>query len=958
MIGKTISHYRILEKLGEGGMGVVYKAEDTKLKRHVAIKFLPRQIAASEEERQRFKIEAQAAAALNHPNIATIHNIEDVDNETFIVMEYIEGKELKKIIDNNLLSIDDALNCATQIAEGLRAAHEKGITHRDIKSSNIIVTESDQVKIMDFGLAKVAGAGMHLTKSGTTLGTVSYMSPEQARGEEINHRTDIWSFGVVLYEMLTSEMPFKGDYEQAITYSILNEEQQPITGLRTGIPMEMERIVNKCLQKDPSDRYQHTDEFIVDLRQIKKESETRKLLSKTGMSRSLSQKQKRLFVVPSIIAFVILLLIAGYFFFSGEAESNERIPIAVADFVNLTKEPELDGLSGMLITALEQSRRLAVVTRSRMFDILDQMGKKDVTRIDESLSRQICQQANISAMVVASIRKFGKLYTIDLKVVDSNKNEYLFTAKEEAEGQESIPSMLDKLSKRTRIGLKERVTQVKETSQNVTSVTTSNLEAYQHFFQGEQLINQLKFEEAIEEFKKALARDSIFTQAYYRLAYAESWAGGSEEIPKNHLERAFKHINRMPEKERYLVRAQYRIVGDNYKAGIDILKEMEKIYPDDKEMIYNIGDWSYHINNYTTAVAYLNKTLQIDPNHQRALQHLTWTYRDMENYDNMLETAKRYVSVSGSVEPYLLLVDAFTQLGQFEHGIKYLQQAQDLFPDNYRITRIIADLYAYHGEYAKAEEELKKLIEKNRPSEIKRYGYAALAFFYPYQGKYRQALSSIDKAIQLSWQSKDTSRAGLGQALKAFTLLSGWNDPDKAWIEFEKTSPFRNKITGNPYWGYLNLIQLYQGDYVKAISLADSLMPKPWYQSVQSIMFSLKRDEKNAKIFADSVLQRATETAKIAVLYPLAECQYEKGQLNKALESVKKLQAINVRSRSFYYPKSFYLMGKIHEKKGDTNFAIKNYEKLLELWKDADEDLPDLIDAKERLAKLSAISSN
>lgn len=207
-----------------------------------------------------------------------------------------------------------------------------------------------------------------------------------------------------------------------------------------------------------------------------------------------------------------------------------------------------------------------------MFDILDQMGKKDVTRIDESLGKQICRQANISAMVVASIRKFGKLYTIDLKVVDPNKNEYLFTAKEEAEGQEGIPSMLDKLSEKTHVGLKEQLAQVKETSQNVASVTTNNLGAYQHFFQGEQLINQLRFEEAIEEFKKAVALDSSFAQAYYRMAYAESWGRGKEEITRNHLERALKNINRMPEKERYLVRAQYAMRDNNYKAILTIRK--------------------------------------------------------------------------------------------------------------------------------------------------------------------------------------------------------------------------------------------------------------------------------------------------------------------------------------------------------------------------------------------------
>jgi tRNA A-37 threonylcarbamoyl transferase component Bud32/tetratricopeptide (TPR) repeat protein/energy-coupling factor transporter ATP-binding protein EcfA2 len=260
MIGKTISHYRILEKLGEGGMGVVYKAEDTKLKRIVAIKFLPRHIAASAEERERFKIEAQAAAALNHPNIATIYAIEEVDDEMFIVMEFIEGQELKKKVISDQLSLNSVINIAMQIAEGLKAAHIKGITHRDIKSSNIMITESDHVKIMDFGLAKI-GKGVQLTKTGMTLGTAAYMSPEQTWGEPVDHRTDIWSFGVVLYEMLTGRVPFRGEYEQAVIYSILNEEPEPLLSLRPEAPTELERIVSTALAKDSNERYQHVEEM-------------------------------------------------------------------------------------------------------------------------------------------------------------------------------------------------------------------------------------------------------------------------------------------------------------------------------------------------------------------------------------------------------------------------------------------------------------------------------------------------------------------------------------------------------------------------------------------------------------------------------------------------------------------------------------------------------------------------
>lgn len=265
--GKKISHYKILKKIGEGGMGVVYKAEDTKLHRTVAIKFLPLDKLGSKQEKSRFIREAQASAALNHPNIATVYEIDELEGQSFIVMEFVEGRDLKEIIDDSPLKFKKALDIASQVAQGLQAAHDHGVVHRDIKSSNIMVTEKGQVKIMDFGLAKLAGSSM-LTKKGTTLGTAAFMSPEQTRGEDVDYRTDIWSLGVVLYEMVTGSLPFKGDYEQALIYSIVNENPEPMTALRSRVPMELERIADKCMAKDADARYQHANEIPVDLKAI------------------------------------------------------------------------------------------------------------------------------------------------------------------------------------------------------------------------------------------------------------------------------------------------------------------------------------------------------------------------------------------------------------------------------------------------------------------------------------------------------------------------------------------------------------------------------------------------------------------------------------------------------------------------------------------------------------------
>jgi len=331
MIGKTISHYKILEKLGEGGMGVVYRAQDTKLDRIVALKFLPRHLLCDEDAKARFIHEAKAASALNHTNITTIYEIDEAEGECFISMEYVEGKSIKQLLKEKTLSIQEILDISIQIAEGLNAAHKKAIVHRDIKSDNIMLTDEGLAKIMDFGLAKLKGVS-RVTKAGTTLGTVSYMSPEQARGEEVDHRTDIWSLGVVLYEMLTGELPFKGEYEQAVIYTILNEEPKLITDLRPDLPGELEHIMNKALSKSPDSRYQKAEDIVINLRELRNKLESAK----------------------------------------EQPSAKEHQPsIAVLPFVDMSPEKDqeyfCDGMAEELINALTKIEKLQVASRTSAF---------------------------------------------------------------------------------------------------------------------------------------------------------------------------------------------------------------------------------------------------------------------------------------------------------------------------------------------------------------------------------------------------------------------------------------------------------------------------------------------------------------------------------------------------------------------------------------------------------------
>ncbi|KAA3617751.1 MAG: hypothetical protein D8M58_00630 [Calditrichaeota bacterium] len=412
MIGKTILHYKIIEKLGEGGMGIVYKAEDTKLERQVAIKFLPHHVAGNTDERKRFETEAKAAAALNHANIATIYAIEETDDQHFLVMEYIEGKELKEIVrahDDSPKPIETTIDYATQIAEGLKAAHEKGIVHRDIKPANIMVTTDGKVKIMDFGLAKFRGS-VQLTQVGTTVGTAAYMSPEQAKGEEVDQRSDIWSFGVVLFEMVTGVLPFKGDYEQAVIYSIINEDPQPITGSATDIPEGLEQVINKAILKDPDDRFQNITELLAELRTLKNQSNENNI--NTVASLNKAPKRKTPYLIFGIFVTIMLTVVIALFFFPKKEQRKTIDLIAVLPFSNNKPGPETDylgfALADQIIGDLVYLKNIVVRSSSSV----RKYGKQatdlsiagDELKVDYILTGNFFKEANVIRLNVELIK--------------------------------------------------------------------------------------------------------------------------------------------------------------------------------------------------------------------------------------------------------------------------------------------------------------------------------------------------------------------------------------------------------------------------------------------------------------------------------------------------------------------------------------------------------------------------
>ena len=425
LIGQTISHYRIIEKLGGGGMGVVYKAEDTRLHRAVGLKFLPADMLHDSAALERFRREAQAASALNHPNICTIYDIGEQDGQQFIAMEFLDGQTLKHRISGKPLPFDEMLELSIQIADALRAAHAQGIIHRDIKPANIFVTKLGNAKILDFGLAKVVPAGSSgvasqmptasaeelLTSPGATMGTIAYMSPEQARGEELDARTDLFSFGAVLYEMATGRMAFSGNTAAVIHDGILNRAPTPLTRLNPHLPPELERIVNKALEKDRKLRYQSAAEIRTDLQRLKRDTESAKIpatSAEDGADKKLGLGWKVL--VPAALV-VAALSAGGYFYFHRTPKLTDKDTIVLADFTNRTGDPVFDGtLRQGLSVQLEQSPFLSIISDQQIQQTLEMMGRKPDAKLTPEIARELCERTDSAAFLDGSITQIGAQY--------------------------------------------------------------------------------------------------------------------------------------------------------------------------------------------------------------------------------------------------------------------------------------------------------------------------------------------------------------------------------------------------------------------------------------------------------------------------------------------------------------------------------------------------------------------